>query len=107
MLLVPVRGPSSASGAVISRAEREPDERSTSTVAHQPSPNVIGSQPKTITENARFPPKNTAARFAGRESRSASGMYATPGLFDPARAVRDRRLVQYVIVAMTRQSTLD
>ena len=97
VLLVPVRGPSSASGAVISVPSASPSARAV-TVLHQPSPNVIGSQPKTITENARFPPKNTAARFAGRESRSASGMYATPASsIRPARSttaglsVRDRR----------------
>ena len=73
MLLVPVRVPSSASGAVISVPSASPRTDAV-TVLHQPSPNVTGSQPKTITLNARFPPKNTVARFAGRESRSASGM---------------------------------
>ena len=76
------------------------------TVLHQPSPNVTGSQPKTITENARFPPKNTVARFAGRESRSASGMYATPA--SSTRPARSTTAVSpYVIVAMARETTLD
>ena len=44
------------------------------TVLHQLSPNVISSQPNTITEKARLPPKKTIARLAGRESRAASGM---------------------------------
>ena len=73
VLLVPVRGPSSASGAVTSVPIASPSALAL-TALHQPSPNVIGSQPKTITENARLPPKKTVARFARRESRAASGM---------------------------------
>ena len=97
VLFVPVRVPSRASGTVTSVPSASPSADAV-TVAHQPSPNVTGSQPKTITENARFPPKNTVARFAGRESRSASGMYATPvSSIRPARSdgrglsIRDRR----------------
>ena len=73
VLFVPVRGPSSASGAVTSVPIASPTALAV-TVLHQPSPNVIGSQPKTITEKARLPPKKTIARLAGRESRAASGM---------------------------------
>ena len=73
VLFVPVRVPSSASGAVTSVPIASPMALAL-TVLHQLSPNVIGSQPKTITENARLPPKKTIARLAGDESRAASGM---------------------------------
>ncbi len=40
----------------------------------QLSPNVIGNQPNTITENARLPPKNTA----GLARRSVSSIRRLP-----------------------------
>ena len=101
VLLVPVRGPSRASGAVIAVPIARPRALAV-IVAVNPSPNVTGSQPNTITENARFPPKNTAARFAGRESRSDSGMCATP-----VSSMRPGAGAVYVIAVMARQGTLD
>ena len=78
--LVPVRGPSSAIGTVTSVPIASPTAHAV-TVLHQPRPNVIGSQPKTITENARFPPKNTAGQVGRRESRAASGMNSIPRVY--------------------------